>query len=643
MARTISEDRWAKFVALREKGMSFTAARKEVGISFEAAKAFEANDETSSGAQFQNLRVGAPKKYEDLTGEAKRAWHDFAYFRLRYFGRTSTPWQVDAANQILAYLENDEREFVASNAPPGGGKSTLFTLDIPLWLIVRNRALRTMIGSFSQRTADKYTRLIKEMLAMQHPLRAPVNRRGQVDATGVLARDFGRFEPDKRDLWARDQFIVEQMDSGTTANKEPSFSAWGHGAAFLGTRYDVIIWDDLVEETVLRSPVQREYQHEWWDGTAETRLEPGGVLILNGQRMGSEDLFHYCLEKLEAAEDEDVAEDDGRLDQVEFRQQYRHLCYPAHNDELCAGEHDDSGKMNPMHRKDAPAWAPNSSKGCLLDPRGVSWRDLQRVRRNNNTTYKVQYQQEDVDPEEVLWQKVWITGGVDDDGVEHAGCMDPERELGEPIKGLSGNQISVLSVDPSPSNFWAAEWWLLQDQQDGLYTLMDLHRKRMQYPEFFERLDTGQHVGLLIDLYAASRAAGHPITYLIFEANAAQKFLLQQQDLKDWCRAHSVKIEAHYTTGKNKGDPEFGVQALGPLARDGKLRLPSGSGAARLASSFLIDEGTRYNTAGGQSAATDDTIMALWFMHWKRRSLLYDGRRTPKQKRPSWMTKRRAA
>ena len=213
MARTISQERWEKFVKLREQGKSFTAAREACGISFEAAKSFESDDPKSSGADLHSLRVGAPKRYEDLTPEAKRAWHDFGYFRLRYFGRTSTPWQVDAANQILEFLENPEREFVVSNAPPGGGKSTLFTLDIPLWLIVRNRALRCMIGSYSQRTADKYTRLIKEMLAMTHPLRAPVNRRGQIDATGVLARDFGRFEPDKRDLWARDQFIVEQVDS----------------------------------------------------------------------------------------------------------------------------------------------------------------------------------------------------------------------------------------------------------------------------------------------------------------------------------------------------------------------------------------------------------------------------------------------
>jgi hypothetical protein len=464
-----------------------------------------------------------------------------------------------------------------------------------------------------------------------------VNRRGQVDATGVLARDFGRFEPDKRDLWARDQFVVEQLDSGTTANKEPSFSAWGHGAAFLGTRYDLIIWDDLVEDTVLRSAVQREYQREWWDGTAETRLEPGGVLILNGQRMGSEDLFRYCLEKLEAAEDEDVADDEGRLDEVEYRQQYRHLCYPAHDDEHCSGEHDHKGKMNPAHRRDAKAWP----EGCLLDPRGVSWRDLQRVKRNNRTTYKVQYQQEDVDPEEVLWQKVWITGGTDADGVEYAGCLDPERQLGDDITGLAGRQISVLTVDPSPSNYWAVEWWLLQDTKDGLYTLMDLHRGRLQYPEFFERTDTGAYLGILPEWYTRSRESGHAITYLIFEANAAQKFLLQQQDLKDWARQRGVRIEAHYTTGKNKGDPEYGVQALGPLARDGKLRLPWGSGAAKLATNYLIDEGTRYNTAGGQSAATDDTIMALWFMHWKRRSLLYDGRTTPKQKRPSWMKKTR--
>jgi len=635
MARSVPKAKWDRFAKLRDEGHSFTAARKAVGISYDAAKNYEDGDSKSSGADHREARLTPVKAYETLIPEAKRAYHDFEYFRTRYLGRTSEPWQVMAANEVREALETDDREWIVSNAPPGSGKSTLFTCDIPLWLIVRNRALRVLIGSYAQRTADKYTRLIKEMLSLKHPLKAPMNSRGQIDAVATLAHDFGRFEPEKRDLWARDQFIVEQPDARATANKEPSFSAYGHGAAFLGTRYDLIVWDDLVEDTVLRSAVQREYQRDWWDQTAETRLEPGGVCVLNGQRMGTEDLFRYNLDKSVPHDDED--DDDFDETTAEYLPQYRHICYPSHDDEKCKGHRFDDGTVNPDHKKSGRPWP----EGCLLDPRNIGWKYLRAIESANPSTYKVQYQQEDVDPDEVLVQKLWITGGTDQEtGEEFSGCLDNERGIGEPISGLVGNQISVITVDPSPSNYWAIEWWLLQDVPDGLYTLMDLHRGRLQYPQFFEEPNRGEYVGLLVDYVEAAKKAGHRLRYLIFEANAAQKFMLQQEPLQRYCRQQGLSLIAHYTTGKNKGDPDFGVQSLAPLFKHGRVRLPNGSGEAKHTVNFLVDEVTRYNTAGGQSAATDDTVMAMWFMHWRRRSLVYATGQATKARRPSWMSRR---
>ncbi len=104
-----------------------------------------------------------------LSPEAAQALEDFDYFRMRYLGRVPSTWQVDAAYKIVAKLESKEKDFLVLNCPPGAGKSTLFH-DVAVWCIVRNRAIRVMIGSISQTLAKMYSRRIRETLERTSPL-----------------------------------------------------------------------------------------------------------------------------------------------------------------------------------------------------------------------------------------------------------------------------------------------------------------------------------------------------------------------------------------------------------------------------------------------------------------------------------------
>ena len=84
--------------------------------------------------------VGGNLVEQPLCPEAYRSLEDFAYFRRRYFGRESTPWQVRSAYDCLKAYETADREYLVINCPPGSGKSTLFTCDIVTWMIVRDRS-----------------------------------------------------------------------------------------------------------------------------------------------------------------------------------------------------------------------------------------------------------------------------------------------------------------------------------------------------------------------------------------------------------------------------------------------------------------------------------------------------------------------
>jgi hypothetical protein len=69
-----------------------------------------------------------------------------------------------AANDAREALESPIKEFVVINVPPGAGKSTLFGHDIPLWLICRDRAVRILYGSNTERQAKMYTGRLRDSL-----------------------------------------------------------------------------------------------------------------------------------------------------------------------------------------------------------------------------------------------------------------------------------------------------------------------------------------------------------------------------------------------------------------------------------------------------------------------------------------------
>ena len=164
---------------------------------------------------------------------------------------------------------------------------------------MRNRAIRGMIGSSTQRLAEWYCRRLRRS-GQAHPVEAELNdvRLGlAVDAEATLQDDFGMFKPDSSEIWRAEAFTVLQQDDQPLSQKEPTWSAFGMDSGFLGGRFDLVIWDDVYDPRKMRSAEAREDMRRWWDEVAETRLEPGGLLILQGQRMSADDIYRYALDK----------------------------------------------------------------------------------------------------------------------------------------------------------------------------------------------------------------------------------------------------------------------------------------------------------------------------------------------------------
>jgi hypothetical protein len=558
-----------------------------------------------------------------LSEAAARALDDFAYFRQRYFGRVPTPWQTEAGELLRDLLAAPEKTFSVLNVAPGTGKTTLFCHDVLAWLACRDRSLRVLIGSRTFRQASMSTARLRQTFS--RTTLAPVDeddvKRGlAVAPSGTLVGDFGRFQPvGREDQWTRGEFTLLQRDrSVAVSEKEASFAAYGMDSGFLGGRFDVVVWDDLVDRKTLRTAEGRDALIRLYEDEMETRVEPGGLLLLQGQRMSADDLYRHCLNMR-------LGDVDGEVDDRPVK--YHHIVYRAHYPDLCEGRE--------SHGPEAKAWP----EGCLLDPKRLPWHELAAIKANRTEKFNVLYQQEDVDPANVLVPRLWIDGGRDvETGEQFPGCWDKNRGLAEIPTGLQPPLYSVATADPSPTKYWSVQWWAYHPATEQRF-LLDLVRTKMESSDFLDfDYAAGCHIGLMEEWQDRSKDLGFPILRWIVEANAAQRFLLQYEHVRTWQAKHKVGITPHQTQ-RNSLDREFGIQSIREHYKFGRIRLPAGGlgGHARAAAKPLVDEVTRY-----PDSATDDCVMAHWFLEWHLPRLWPKRAAAPSvARRPSWITSER--
>ena len=567
---------------MRDAGVPYTRAAKEVGLQWQTARRFEQGSTKNVGRRVEAW-LGRSAVAEGAVGKIKRSdasKDDFDLFRRRYFGRVTVPWHRDAAQQVVSRqrTRGGERRFLVVNVASGSGKTTLLH-DLVCWLLVRDRSTRILLGARSEGQAEAYLRRVRRSLERTEPVKADpdLRRAGMAaDAVSTLASDFGTFRV-SGDLWSASQIVVS--GAGERDEKEPSVAAYGADSAFLGGRYDVMVWDDVVDKRNLMTPAARDRLWEWWTGEAETRLEPGGVMLLVGQRMGADDLYRRVR---------DVRLRDGS-------RKYELVRYPAHFEELCVQAHDEN----------AAAWP----AGCLLDPKRLPWASLDAMRSTNETAFRLMMQQEDVVSADALVKPEWVYGGTLN-GETFPGCVDENRAPGEvPPVCRPDTAWSVVTADPSPSNWWAVQWWGYHYGSRTRF-LLDQHRTRMSSADFLSwDWINNRFAGVLEEWWQRASDRRFPLQHVIVEGNAAQKFLLQQSDMRRWMSSRQVTVVSHQTAS-NKADPRYGVHTIGTPYKYGQISLPW-SAPTRHIVRPLVDELLTW--PDGQ---TDDCVMAQWFMEY---------------------------
>lgn len=605
----------ADFIAKVQAGQSNAKTCAEMGINEKTgARWWSAHKRAliRSGVASAN----PPKTLAQIRGHttARKAYNDFVFFRLMCFGRKTTPAFAKIAREMCDAVESGRKEYVCTNLFPGAGK-TLFYQDFVCWLIARNRTIRIMWGSASDDIATMRVREIKLELQRVEP--GEGNSEDIASGRAVRPRYcmtdlFGRFRPSAHHgtAWTSGELTVSTPGEGRNTGEGPPTSgptlvAVGPKSRQLGKRANIIIWDDLWTRDENDNPERGNVIKRFFEHTVTTRLQPNGVLALVMQRLGPADLSRYVLDKMVPVIDLETGEETG------FEQEYRHIVYPAHHDELCDGRH-------PAGR---PAWDPdNPVMGhCLTDPLALPPQDY--VRAKTKPTWLVEYQQRDVDPSGAVFREVWLTGGKDEDGEEYRGCLDRTRALWELPDDLPKTVASAMAVDVGQANYWGlvASCHAVGKDAEMEWVLAADHRKMPAGTAQglldwdFER---DCFVGVMEDWYQMSKDLGVPFTHVVAETNAAQRHLFRQTHIIDrWQKSRSCRIISHETKN-NKNDPKLGVESLLAIRFQlGAIRLPWLPGVTQNTMRTYYNEVVGYK----QGSPTNDVVMAQWMRTLNRR------------------------
>ena len=619
-----------------------------VGNIINSAKS--AANPTQRSGQVAKLRMESgqfpdPLDYDDLCGEAQRSLEDIEFFSLRYFGIQLLPWQLMSAQRVVELLETPHEEYAVVNVAPGSGKSRFFGGIIPAWLSVRDRSLRGMFGSATNLGATKLCDALRTEFVRPHYPNAKLSEKDKRDGLELrqssLAQDFGRFRPEvDGSLWTRSEFEIAQLSDVFRAEKEPSWFAFGKDSTFIGWRAEFVLWDDAWDVRKLRTATSVEDFYEWWDTTAETRLEPGGLFLQQGQRLQPNDISNYCLQKRMELTNREIEELGGQ-DNVPMR--YHHFVFKAWDDSHPKATDEDFLDI------DSPPWP----EGPLLSPRRIPWRRLNSLRSNKPDEFNLVYQQDDRNLVGQLVSELWVNGGVDETGELLPGCQDAERRMGEIPEGLEEPLISVAMTDPSGTNRWGHIWYLWQpamepqknpdgqimsSSSEDVRHLIRCQQGKMSADLFLDWNNATQtFYGLMEDWWQESNEKGRPIRWWIVEQNAAQRYLLQFEHTRRWMSTRGVTILGH-DTHRNKSDEKLGVTAtIPPVWRRGLIRLPYGDVAIQGPGKRfdLVDFTKQFLDYPG--GTHDDLVMASWFFENKKDVMRPAQRQREKQSRPAFM------
>lgn len=236
-------------------------------------------DETAEEAHERQVRIDTDKARADSVKarrrKARSRREDVNEF-CAYVGRDAETNEKIRQEQI-----HEDFQLIADTFPraiimahPESGKTTQIGILRVLHLLGNNPGLRIAIVSKTKPNAVKTTRAIKEY----------------IEKSEELAEVFPDLIPGEK--WAEDAFIVRRA----TYSRDPSIQAVGLDGTIIGSRVDVLVFDDILDLENTMTPAERKKALKRIKSKFLDRLTAGGRALFLTNAWHPEDPAH-ALEK----------------------------------------------------------------------------------------------------------------------------------------------------------------------------------------------------------------------------------------------------------------------------------------------------------------------------------------------------------
>jgi len=191
-------------------------------------------------------------------------------------------------------------------APRNHSKSTLITFLYVIWSLVTQRKFFTVIISDIARISVSHSRNIKEEFES--------NERLKNDWGIVLGKDWDVLDGASRgekEKWTDEEFVIgfrkwdqkEKRWSGALEDRAKVLARMANnplrGLRFGHRRPDLVIADDLENDELVDTSIQRQKLASWWDSAVEPMIEPPpvGQIILVGTVLHYGSLLNQMLQR----------------------------------------------------------------------------------------------------------------------------------------------------------------------------------------------------------------------------------------------------------------------------------------------------------------------------------------------------------
>lgn len=565
--RLSTADAKAKFIECIAKGYTVAQAAEAIGRHPKTCEAWRAKDKDFAAA-IDRIRLS--KKVGTQAGV------DIGYtaFAEKYLGTKVFPHTQNVVDLIegrepgwlaagMIYERGDE-ELVIVNMPPEHAKTTSITINYSTYRIATDANTRVIVVSKTQGMARKMLGGIKTRLT--HPKYADL-----IAAYGPP----GGFDHNS-EAWNQDRIYLsgDVRDSG---EKDPTVEALGIRGHIYGSRAELIILDDCVDNTNAHEYAK---QIDWIQTEVLSRLGPGGVLLIVGTRLAPKDLYSEIRKPEYYPDDESP---------------WTYLGMPA----VLQADDDPEKWVTLWPKSNLPEVTKKAYREPGPDGLYPKWDGpalLKKRARMKPAAWARVYQQQQVSGQEIF----------DPDAINAS--INQARRPGQIPRGMAGNRpegmdglIIVAGLDPaSPSGYVAATCVGLDVKTQKRYVL-DVWNRTNMTPD-----DIRQLIKDWTERYS--------ITEWRIEKNAFQTMLTQDREVREFLAGRGAILREHFT-GSNKWDADYGVTSLTMLWAGWEngnelIELPRTTDFE--AGKALVEQLVTWQPDAPKGHKTD-VVMALWF------------------------------